>query len=125
MSPILIAGIVAVVLALVAYSVGFFSIERQRRVSGQAATSLTVGVALDVVATACMFQISTQGPFTPHALIGIVALAAMVMLTILAWRHRGRLGDGPVSQWLHGYARVAYILWVVAFVLGVALGASK
>ena len=121
MSPILIAGIVAITLALVAYSVGVVSIVRRRRVFARAAWWLTAGVVLDVVATACMFAISRGGPFTVHAAIGVAALAAMVLLTVFAWRHRGVC---PIPGWLHLYAKLAFLLWIAAYVMGVILGSS-
>ncbi len=52
---------------------------------------------------------------------GYSALAAMLVDTALAWRHRGRFHDAPTPRWLHLYTRAAYVWWVVAFVTGAIL----
>ncbi len=123
MSPLLAAGIVTVFLALFAYSAGVLAVVRRRRITQRTATILTVGLALDATATACMFALSS-GPITLHGWVGILALAIMAALVAFAWRHRRDHGDDPIPAWLHRYAWVAYLLWLVAFVMGVALGAT-
>ncbi len=133
MSPLSIAGIVTIFLALFAYTAGVVAILRGRRITQRTATILTVGLALDATATGCMFALSS-GPITVHGWVGIVALAIMAALVFLAWRHRAGQGDGTSPRrgangttptWLYRYTWVAYLLWLVAFVMGVVLGASR
>ena len=124
MSPFLMAGIAGIVLALVAYTVGVGGIERRRSISGRILGWLTGGLVLDVVATGCMLAVAS-GEVTNHGVVGFIALGLMLLLVAFAWRHRSRFGDDPVAGWLHQYARVAYVLWVLAFVMGVMLGASR
>ncbi len=124
MSPLLLTGIVTIFLALFAYTAGVVPILRGRRITQRAATFLTVGLALDATATACMFALSS-GPITVHGWVGIVALAIMAALVFFAWQHRRRQGDEIVPPWLYRYTWVAYLLWLMAFVMGVVLGASR
>ena len=125
MSPILIAGTIIVNLALVSYAVGIISEQRSHRVSAATLNWLRVGVLLDVTATAFMIAGSSSGPFTLHGLLGFSSLAAMIVETSLAWRHRSGAGDQPVPGWLHQYSRIAFGWWIVAYVTGAFLVMSK
>ena len=125
MSPILIAGTIIVNLALVFYSVGIFIEQRRRRVTRVVVGFLTAGVVFDVVATGFMIAGSSSGPFTAHGLLGFSSLAAMLLETGFAWRHRLRHGEDEVPVWLHRYSRVAYSWWIVAYITGAILVMSK
>jgi hypothetical protein len=125
MSPILIAGTVIVNLALVSYAVGIIAEQRSHRVSAATLNWLLLGVVLDITATACMIAGSSNGPFTPHGFLGFSSLAAMIVETSLAWRHRSASGDGEVPGWLHHYSRVAFGWWIVAYITGALLVMSK
>ncbi len=124
MSPLLATGIATIFLALFTYTGGVVAVLRGRRITLRAAILLTLGLALDLIATGCMFAL-TDDPFTFHGWVGIVALAIMTALVFFAWRHRRALGDESVPAWLYRYTWVAYLLWLVAFVMGVVLGASR
>jgi hypothetical protein len=121
MSPILIAGITIVNLALLSYGAGIISEQRSHRVTSRTLNLLRVGVVLDITATACMITGSSSGPFTLHGLLGFSSLTAMIIETALAWRHRARLGDELVPPGLHLYSRFAYGWWLVAYVTGAYL----
>ncbi len=124
MNPLLIAGIVTIFLAFGAYTAGFVSLERRRLVTPRAAAILTLGLVFDTTATACMSALSS-GPLTLHGWVGLAALAIMVALVAFAWHHRRGHGNGKIPPWLRHYARVAYLLWMLAFVMGIVLGASR
>jgi len=125
MSPVLLTGIAAITLALVAYTLGVAGILRRRRISGRVAGLLTCGLVLDVVATSCMTILAGGVHLTLHGIVGYLALGLMLVLVVHAWRHRRASGDGPVAGWLFRYTWIAYVLWVLAYVMGVALGASR
>jgi hypothetical protein len=62
---------------------------------------------------------SSNTPFTLHGWLGYSSLTAMLIDTVLIWRHR--LKDGAkamVSSSLHLYSRIAYIWWILAFITG-------
>lgn len=121
MSPVLIAGVTIVNLALISYAIGIIGEQRSHRVSSRVLAFLVVGVVLDVTATACMIAGSSRGPLTPHGILGFSSLAAMATETGLAWRHRRREGDALVPGWLHGYSRLAYGWWIAAYLTGAYL----
>jgi hypothetical protein len=123
--PILAAAVVVVQLALISYSVGVVQLQRRRRASPGVLGFLTAGVAFDVAATTCMILGTERGPFTLHGILGYTALAAMLVDTLLVWRHRRRCGASSVPRPLHLYSRAAYAWWVVAYVTGAALVAMS
>jgi hypothetical protein len=112
-------GTKIVVLALIAYSIAIISEQKTHRVSNRVLLFITLGIILDITATAFMILGSGNTPFTLHGFIGYSSLAAMLVDTILIWNHRlksGALAD--VSKRLHLYSRYAYIWWVLAFITG-------
>lgn len=125
MSPVLLTGTIIVNLALVCYTIGIVVEQRSRRVSGKVVTFLTAGVIFDIVATGCMIVGSSSGPFTAHGLLGFSSLAAMLLETGFAWRHRIQQGKDEVPAWLHRYSRLAYGWWIVAYITGAILVMSK
>jgi uncharacterized repeat protein (TIGR03987 family) len=125
MNPVLVTGTIIVNLALIFYTIGIVIEQRSHRVSHKVVTFLTAGVIFDLVATGCMIAGSSSGPFTAHGLLGFSSLAAMLLETGFAWRHRLRRGDAEVPQWLHRYSRLAYGWWVVAYITGAILVMSK
>lgn len=121
MKPILIAGTIIVNLALVSYSIAIITEQQKHRVTKRVRLFLTIGVILDVTATACMIAGSTQSPFTLHGILGYSSLAAMSLDTVLIWRHWRRNGEEVVHRSLHLYSRYAYLWWVAAYITGAAL----
>ena len=118
MPPVLIAGTAIVIMALIAYGIGIITEQRKHRITRGAIQALTLGVVLDITATACMIVGSSNPVFTLHGILGYSSLAAMLIETSLAWRHRLRHGDATVSRGFHLYSRIAYGWWVLAFITG-------
>jgi len=118
MSPVIMAAVTIVNLALIAYTVGIIAEQRSHRVTTTALRFLQIGVVFDVVATALMVVGSSTGPFTLHGALGFSALAAMASETWFSWQHRSRMGEELVPGWLHQYSRFAYGWWLVAYVTG-------
>lgn len=115
-----------VILALIAYSVGVYFEQRTRRVGGRVRLFLTLGIVLDIFATALMIAGSSNSPFTLHGILGYSSLAGMLTDAVLIWRHYLRHGDEePISLRLHLYTRIAYLWWVCAFVTGALLVVLK
>jgi hypothetical protein len=118
MKPVLIAGMTIVNLALISYAIGVITEQRRHRVTSAVVGFLSVGVVLDITATACMITGSTQGLFTPHGILGYSSLAVMLLDTILIWRFRLNHGAAEVPRALHLYSRYAFVWWVVAYITG-------
>ena len=125
MKPLILAGIVSVVLALACYTMAFASEQRARRISGAVLGLLVVGVVLDLSSALFMIKGAQGSVLTPHGIVGFTALGIMVVLMALAARHRRRRGGAEVPAGLHAFFRIAYALWVLAFLSGVAMVAAQ
>ena len=114
------AGIV--IFALLSYSLSIITEQRKRLVTPFVLRFLTIGVVLDITATAFMIIGSKSGAFTLHGILGYSSLAAMLTDTILIWRfHLGSNPGAEVPAKLHIYSRLAYGWWIVAFITGLLL----
>jgi len=112
-------GTKIVVLALIAYSVAILTEQKIHHVSNRVLIFLTLGIILDIVATAFMILGSGNTPFTLHGFIGYSSLGAMLIDTVLIWRHRLKSNaTEEVPKRLHLYSRYAYIWWIIAFITG-------
>ncbi len=125
MKPLIMAGVLLVVLALLAYTIGIAIEQRGRRITRAVLGALVAGVLLDLAATSCMIVGTRRSPLTPHGLLGFSALFAMVAFTVVATGHRRRSGNAEVPASLHVFARLAYVFWVIAFVSGAAHVAAQ
>jgi EamA domain-containing membrane protein RarD len=112
-------GTKIVVLALIAYSIAIFTEQKTHRVSNRVIIFITLGIILDITATAFMIMGSGNTPFTLHGFIGYSSLTAMFIDTVLIWSHRLKSSTvEKVSKRLHLYSRYAYIWWIIAFITG-------
>ena len=118
MNPILVTGTIIVTFALIFYSISVFSEQRRKALTFFALTTRTIGVALDITATAFMIAGSRKIPFTFHGLLGYSALAGMLVDTVLVWRYSRRQRQQPVSPGLKLFTRLAYLWWVLAYIAG-------
>jgi hypothetical protein len=119
MNILLQYGTRIVVFALIAYSVAIITEQRRKVVTNNVVIFITAGIILDITATAFMIAGSGNTPFTLHGFIGYSSLLAMLIDTILIWRHRLKSGgSAAVPKGLHLYSRYAYIWWVIAFITG-------
>ncbi len=119
MNPVLIAGIIIVNIALIAYSIAIITEQRKRMVNSFVLGFLTAGVILDITATVCMIIGSANSFATMHGLIGYSALAVMLVDAVMLWKlWLAGKEPAPVSKKLHLYSRYAYAWWVIAYITG-------
>lgn len=119
MNTTLIIGTRVVILALLSYSVGILIEQKTRRVRTPVLVFLTLGIVIDITATALMILGSANSPFSIHGALGYSALIAMLSATILLWKHGLAYGhEAEVPSRLHLYSRFAYLWWVITFVVG-------
>jgi EamA domain-containing membrane protein RarD len=112
-------GTKIVIFALIAYSIAIITEQRKHRVSNSVLIFITSGIILDITATVLMIIGSSNTPFTLHGFIGYSSLAAMLVDTVLIWKHRFTTGqEETVPKSLHLYSRYAYSWWVIAFITG-------
>jgi hypothetical protein len=126
MNPLSKTGATIVVFALLSYTIAVVGEQRRRRLAPQILAFLTIGVLLDVTATAFMILGSSRGAFTLHGVLGYSSLAAMIIDTALIWRLATASGPAAeVPRGLHLYTRFAYLWWVAAFITGGLLVAMR
>lgn len=126
MKTILLVGSIVVTLALISYSIGIISEQRNRRITKFVLTFLSLGLFLDITATVCMIIGSSNSPFTFHGFIGYTGLLAMIIENIVAYRFYNKNGkDTEVTKGVHLYSLFAYLLWVGVYITGSLLVALK
>lgn len=126
MNNLLIVGSIIVSFALIAYSIGIITEQRKKHISSFVLTFVSIGIVLDITATAFMIAGSPNSPFTFHGVLGYSALAVMLTDVFLLWRLKIKSGlNQAVPPKLHLYSRYAYLWWVVAYITGGLLVALK
>ena len=126
MKLILIIGAIIVTLALISYSIAIITEQRKKVITPFILTFLTIGISLDIIATACMIIGSENSPFTLHGLLGYSALAFMLVDTYMIWQFKIKNGyNVVVSKGIHLYSRIAYLWWVAAYITGSMIVALK
>ena len=119
MLPLAKIAATVVTLALISYSIAILTEQKKRKVINRVLGFLTLGVFLDVSATAMMIIVSENSPFTLHGILGYSSLTAMIIDAVLLWRYRMKKGpEEQVSRPVHLYSRIAYIWWIAAYVTG-------
>jgi len=119
MLPLAKIAATVVTLALISYSIAILTEQKKRKVINLVLTFLTLGVVLDVSATAMMIIVSENSPFSLHGILGYSSLTAMLIDAVLLWRFRKKHGpDTKVTRPVHLYSRIAYIWWVAAYITG-------
>lgn len=119
MNTYLQIGSTVVVFALISYSIGIITEQKIKRITKRVITFLTLGVLLDICATAFMIYGSDKGGFTLHGFIGYSSLLGMLLDATFMWVRISKVGiDKEVPKALHLYSRYAYIWWVLAFITG-------
>ena len=119
MNTLSIIGASIVTLALICYSIGIISEQVKKKIIPRVLIFITLGVALDITATAFMILGSKNSPFTAHGFIGYSALFIMLIELARIWRTYNKLGMGAdVPKGVHLFSRYAYIWWVVAYITG-------
>jgi hypothetical protein len=119
-------GTSVVILALISYSIAIITEQRKKIISKTVLLFLTLGVCIDMTATAFMIIGSSKGILTLHGIIGYSSLLAMFIDAVLIWRQKSKNGlKSGVPKGLHLYSRYAYIWWVLAFITGGLLVALR
>jgi len=119
MLPLAKIAATVVTFALISYSIAILTEQKKRKVINLVLSFLTLGVFLDVSATAMMIIVSENSPFSVHGILGYSSLTAMLIDAVLLWRFRKKNGpDAKVTRPVHLYSRIAYIWWVAAYITG-------
>jgi hypothetical protein len=123
----IVVGLVALLVALIAYSLGAWGIFRAKAVKKTHVIYLWVGFACDVLATA-MMAISAGGldlsPLSDllHTVIAFVALFGMLAAAIVGTR---ALGASTAGAALARWVLAPWALWVIVFAWGMVSRGSQ
>jgi len=126
MNPFSLTGIITVQSALACYSIAIISEQRKRLVTQGILVFLTLGVLLDITATAFMIAGSSHGAFTLHGILGYSSLTGMLIDTIVVWRFSRK--NGPkvkVPGGIHWFSLGIYLWWIAAYITGALLVAFR
>ncbi len=126
----IIIGLIALLVAIVFYSIGSWGAFRSKAVTQRQVVYLWIGFAFDAVATA-MMAIQAGGldlsPFADllHTLLAFLAMFGMLAAAIVGMRAVMRDDDGmraAVARWV----LAPWALWVLVFVWGmVSRGSAR
>ena len=125
MNPVILSGIVAVNVALVAYTAGIVAEHRRRRATAFVLGAFAVAVLFDLAATGCMMAGSRRPWFTLHGAVGWVALAVMLVAVARLWNLRRSGPDAEIRAGSHAFLRAAYVLWLIAYGIGATLAGRR
>ena len=120
----ILTGTITITAALLAYSIAVITEQITKSVNNIVLVFLTLGLILDITATAFMIYGSSNSAFTLHGFLGYSALLAMAIDTFLIWKNYLKYGE-KISNSIHRYSLAAYLWWLIAFITGgllVALG---
>jgi hypothetical protein len=124
-SPVILFGVISVNLALIAYTVGVIAAHRGHRATAFVLGVFALGVVVDRLATGCMMAGSHKPWFTPHGIVGFLALAVMIVAVARLWSLRAKGPDAEIPAGLRGFLRVAYVIWLIAYAIGATLAANR
>jgi hypothetical protein len=117
MNGLLQTGNSIVILALISYSIAIFTEQRKKILRRRILVFLTLGIALDITATAFMILGSSKGGLTLYAFLAYSSLAGMFIDAVLIWRLKIKNGSYcPIPNNIHIYSRYAYLWWILAFI---------
>jgi hypothetical protein len=125
MKPTVIAGILCVVLAMIAYTVGAWSAYRSKGFKPFNITVLWVGVVFDILATSSMwlanggaFKLSPTADLI-HTVLALVSFFGMAIVTASAsWAYAKK--NKSVQRTLAKLILAPWALWAIIFLWGMA-----
>lgn len=119
MNLISIIGAFVITLSLLAYGIGSISLVRFRTVGSIVLTFISLGVVFDLLAISLMVVGARDSYFSIHAIIGYTAFSIMIILAFWIWKKFINEGkDSRAGNKLVAYTKLAYLAWVLAYLLG-------
>lgn len=125
----IVIGLVALLGALILYSMGTWGAFRSKSINRRHVTYLLAGFAFDVLATA-MMAIEAGGldlsplPDLLHTIVAFVALFGMLAIAILGYRAVTTNSDDARST-LARWVLAPWVVWVFVFVWGMVSRGSQ
>jgi len=122
MDLLAVLGAFIMTLAFLSFGIGSVTLERFRIVGIAVLLFYTMGLTFEVAAIILMAQSPSGKMGSWHVLIGIIVFLLMLVNTIWVWLNYFRKGfDGKVSKRLLTYTKTTFLIWVVAYLVGIAM----
>lgn len=124
MSPTLIKAIIAITLALVFYTIGVWKEHREKVLKPLHLVFFWLGFCADSAGTGLMAGLTSgrEGFLASlHGITGIIAIVLMLVHAIWATAVIV-LKDKESAKTFHRYSIAVWRIWLIPFVLGMALG---
>jgi uncharacterized repeat protein (TIGR03987 family) len=118
--PMLFSAIVAMVLALVLYSVGVWGEKLVGRLKTWQLYFFWTGLLFDAGGTILMTRIANSGTFSTHGLTGAIALFLMAIHA--TWATLALvLKQERIIQNFHRFSILVWTIWLIPFISGAIL----
>jgi uncharacterized repeat protein (TIGR03987 family) len=111
-------AIISVSLALVLFTVNMFFQIKSKEVKVSNLIHIGVGLVANVIGVNYMSQLSTSSYLTLHGMVGIVGILVMVVYFLGS---AFMVIKKTVAAKFHVKTIIAYVVWLVPFVLGIAI----
>lgn len=118
-----IVGLLALLLALIHYSIGVWTAFRRKGFGRLQVWTLWLGVFFDIAATVSMgwtvggLDLSTKG--LPHTVLALIAFLGMLLVAIVGEMSYVRKDEALGARWSR-YAIAPWVFWVAVFLWGLA-----
>lgn len=124
MSPTLIKAIAAITLALVFYTLGVWMEHKEKTLRPLHLVFFWLGFCADSAGTGLMAGLSSGSEGFLASLHGITGIIAIVLMLVHAiWATAVIvLKDKESAKTFHRYSMAVWRIWLIPFVLGMALG---
>ena len=124
MSPLLLAAIVFITLALIFYTTGVFGERRSGTLTVRHVVICWLGLCCDTTGTLLMSRIASQnaGAGNPlHAVTGTLAIVLMLIHAVWAV-YTLRRGTEHARRIFHKFSLAVWLVWLIPYVLGMVIG---
>jgi uncharacterized repeat protein (TIGR03987 family) len=118
----IVFAIISISLALVFYSIGVLSVKIQGNLKKWHVLMFWIGLVFDVVGTTLMIKLANNGfTFNLHGIIGIIAIILMLYNAIWATRVLIKNDLSEIDRF-HKFSILVWLIWLIPYVSGVAVG---
>lgn len=116
----LVAAVIFINLALIAYTFGVWSEKRSGELKMKHLIFFGFGLVFDTIGTTCMKLLADSPNLNVHGITGLIALILMFFHTVWACLVLWKRKESQIKQF-HKFSLIVWILWLVPYSIGVAL----
>lgn len=120
----LIMSIIAMILALICYSIGVWGERITGRLNKSNLIFFWIGFVFDTTGTTIMSIMSEKFQFDIHGVTGLLAILLMLFHAIWATIVLVNNNDKLISKF-HKFSLVVWIIWLIPFITGMLLNMMK